>query len=198
MIDFLKSEKFKELWKAIIRPVAIITAICLVVAVCLAVTNALTADKIAERAKADEENAMRGLIAAENYKKVDLKKDGITFTVAEKGGKEVGYIVKSSAKGYGGDVIVMTAIGVDGKITDVNILDVSGETPGLGQNAQKEDWYSQLIGKVSGVKVQKNGAKDENNEINAVTGATITSRAVEKAVNEAFEIFRIYTESEAK
>ncbi|MBQ0084049.1 MAG: FMN-binding protein [Clostridiales bacterium] len=183
--------------KEILRPVIIITVICLVVSGCLALTDYLTADKIAERAKADEENAMRGLLVAESYEAVDLNTDA-SFTVAKKGNEIAGYIIKTSAKGYGGDVVIMTAIGTDEKIIGVDILDVTSETPGLGQNAAREDFYSQLIGKVSGVKVQKNNANADNNEINAVTGATITSRAVEKAVGKAFDALKTYKESEAK
>lgn len=194
----MTNSKFSEIWKEILRPVIIITAICLVVSGCLAFTDKLTADKIAQRAKEDEENAMRSLIVAQSYENVDVKTDGVTFTVAKNGNDILGYIIKSSAYGYGGDVSIMTAIGTDEKIVGVNILDVSGETPGLGQNAAKENFYSQLIGKTSGVKVQKNNANADNNEISAVTGATITSRAVEKAVGKAFDALKAYTESEAK
>lgn len=182
-----------EFKKEILRPAVILTVICLTVSVCLALTNFLTEDTIAKRAKEDEENAMRALIAAETYEKADVNGE-VTFTVAKNGGETVGYIVKSAANGYGGEVSVMTAIGTDAKIVGVNILDVTNETPGLGQNAAKESFFSQLIGLKNKVTVVKNGAKPENNEYNAVTGATITSRAVEKAVNKALEAYKTYTE----
>ena len=83
----------------------------------------------------------------------------------------------------------MTAVTTDGIIKAIEILDVSGETPGLGQNAKNESFYSQYAGKKSGVILKKNGAVSENNEVDAVTGATITSTAVTGAVNEAMEQF---------
>ena len=82
---------------------------------------------------------------------------------------------------HGNRLIMMN----NGKI----ILDVSGETPGLGQNAAKESFYSQYAGLKKGVSLLKNGAKAENNEVDAVTGATITSTAVTRAVNAALDDF---------
>lgn len=181
-------------WEEILRPVIIITVICLVVSGCLALTDSFTADKITARAKADEEKAMSALIDAENYKTVDLKETDATFTIAQKGGNDIGYIVKTSAKGYGGDVIVMTAIGTDKKILGVNILDVSGETPGLGQNAAQPDFPERFLGLSGEVKVTKNTPDKEKNEFGALTGATITSRAVEGAINKAFSAVEEYTE----
>ena len=80
----------------------------------------------------------------------------------------------------------MTAILPDKSIKAVEILDVSSETPGLGQNAAKESFYGQFSGISGGsdITVVKSGGGDML-QINAITGATITSRAVTKAVNEA-------------
>ena len=83
----------------------------------------------------------------------------------------------------------MTAVKPDGTVAGVAILDVSGETPGLGQNAAKESFYSQYAGLKKGVSLLKNGARAENNEVDAVTGATITSTAVTRAVNAALDDF---------
>ena len=83
----------------------------------------------------------------------------------------------------------MTAVNPDGTVKSVAILDVSNETPGLGQNAAKESFYSQYANKKSGISLLKNGADTAKNEVNAVTGATITSTAVNKAVNTALEQF---------
>ena len=83
----------------------------------------------------------------------------------------------------------MTAVNADGTVKSVAILDVSNETPGLGQNAAKESFYTQYEGKTSGISLLKNGAASAKNEVNAVTGATITSTAVNKAVNKALKQF---------
>ena len=178
-ISFFK--KYADVFKAII----VLTAVCLVISAALALTNDITKDKIAEIEEATANSAMSALIKGDKY---DAMTDQI-YGVTEQGVLK-GYIITTSAKGYGGDVKVMTAISPDKKIIGINILSAADETPGLGQNATKPGFYEQFIGKTAGVTVVKNGAKD--NEIKAVTGATITSRAVTTAVNEAFEIFNEY------
>ena len=105
-------------------------------------------------------------------------------------GETAGYIFKTSEKGYGGAVSVMTAVNPDGTVKSVAILDVSNETPGLGQNSAKESFDSKYSGKNSGISLLKNGADSDKNEVNAVTGATITSTAVNKAVNKALQNFK--------
>lgn len=102
-------------------------------------------------------------------------------------GTQAGYVLKISGKGYGGDVVIALGITKEGEVIGVNIVDNSNETPGLGQNSSKEDWYSQYIGTKSSdgtVQVTKTG---ESDKIDAITGATITSNAVTRAVNVALK-----------
>ena len=80
-------------------------------------------------------------------------------------------------------VEVMTAVKSDGTVAAVEILDASGETPGLGQNVTKQDFYGQYANHTKDISVKKSNAT--GNEVNAVTGATISSKAVTAAVNEA-------------
>ena len=96
----------------------------------------------------------------------------------------IGYVVVNSEKGYGGDISVMTGVDADGKVTGVNILS-HGETAGLGANATNESFRDQFKGLVNGITVSKDKAGE--NSIDALTGATITSRAVVRAVNAAIE-----------
>lgn len=181
-VSFFK--KYFDVFKAII----VLTAVCLVISAALAFTNDITKDKIAEIEKASANSAMSALIKGDKYDKMTDQIYGVTEQGVLKG-----YIVTTSAKGYGGDVKVMTAISPDNKIIGINILSAADETPGLGQNATKPDFYEQFSGKTGSITVVKNGAT--GNEINAVTGATITSRAVTNAVNEAFEIFNEYLQN---
>lgn len=186
-------KKYFDVFKAII----VLTVVCLVISAALAFTNNITKDKIAEMEQASASAAMEALIPNAEYPEANLShieelKNYKIYT-ATKNGETVGYIITTSAKGYGGDVTVMTAISTDKKVIGVNILSAADETPGLGQNATKPEFYNQFIGKTLGVTVVKNGAKD--NEINAVTGATITSRAVTAAINEALSKLDIYITS---
>ena len=180
-------EVIKKNREDIIKPVGVLLAICIIIPLALSITNKVTVKKIAELEAANSKKNMQSLIDADNFK--ECENGEITYHAAIKGGETAAYIFTESSKGYGGDVSVMTAIKPDGTVAGVAILDVSGETPGLGQNAAKESFFSQYIGLKKGVSVLKNGAKAENNEVDAVTGATITSTAVTRAVNTALDNF---------
>ena len=100
-------------------------------------------------------------------------------------GAEVGYVVTSTSKdGYGGAITVSVGIEADGTVSGIEFLTLA-ETAGLGMKADKPEWKGQYAGKnVDLFTVTKNGASAEN-EINAISGATITSNAVTGAVNGA-------------
>lgn len=175
-------------------PTLILAAICLTVSLALSSANMITEKRIAEIERVNTNKAMQRVLKADEYTEKTLEADGekITYYEAREGENVNGFIFITSANGYGGDVKVMTAIENDGgkSIKAVEILDVSSETPGLGQNAAGKKFYSQFAGLPGGsaITVVKSGADGNRLEINAVTGATITSRAVTKAVNEAREI----------
>ena len=185
------TEAIKNNTNDIIKPIAVLLAICVIIPLALALTNRVTKDKIAELDAKNSRETMANLIEADEFTENEFKDGETVFTyhTAAKDGETVGYVFKTAEKGYGGDVSVMTAVNPDGTVKSVAILDVSGETPGLGQNAAKESFYSQYAGKKSGISLLKNGADSEKNEVNAVTGATITSTAVNRAVNKALEEF---------
>ena len=185
MSKFIEAIKKKR--EDIIKPVGVLLAICIIIPLALSVTNKVTAKKIAELENENSKKNMQSLVSADDFEK--CSDGGIEYYTAIKGGDTAAYIFTESAKGYGGDVSVMTAVKPDGTVAGVAILDVSGETPGLGQNAAKESFYSQYAGLKKGVSLLKNGAKAENNEVDAVTGATITSTAVTRAVNAALDDF---------
>ena len=101
----------------------------------------------------------------------------------------MGHIFTTSANGYGGAVKVMTGIGTDGKVIAIEVLDAADETPGLGQNAMKPSFWERFKGKSGQVKVVKSGAGED--EVQALTGATITSNAVKDAVNKALTAHKL-------
>ena len=173
----------------IIKPVVVLLAICILIPLALSLTNKITAGRITELELKAQNDAMSALIDADKFEEIVFgEKEQITYNSAIKDGKVVGYIFKTSSKGYsGGNVSVMTAINPDGTVKAVKILDVSNETPGLGQNAAKESFYSQFSDKEREIKAVKNKAREDFNEIKTITGATITSKAVTTAVNEALE-----------
>ncbi len=101
-------------------------------------------------------------------------------------GQDAGYVATCYAKGYGGNVTLALGIDQDGKIKGIQVTDASNETPGLGQNSTNKDWNSQYVGMDTSkeVTVVKDGTgSTDNGSINAISGATITSKAVTRAVN---------------
>lgn len=173
----------------IATPTAVLAIICVVVTLALSSANALTADRISALSIEKENKAMAKLIEADKYHwftNDDI--DSRSCYAAIKDDKVIGIILTTEAKGYGGNIKVMTAVNMDGKVIAVEIIEAADETPGLGQNVTKPNWYAQFSGLTKDISVVKGGSADaENNEINAVTGATISSKAVTSAVNEALE-----------
>lgn len=168
--------------KEIAKPALILFLICLITTACLAGTNLLTKNTI-EKHKEESIQQSRRLVlpTAEAFEKSE--KSDICY-VGKKGSAVAGYVLTTKAASYGGTLEIMTGIDTDGKVTGVTILSIS-DTPGLGMNAQKESFRDQFKKKApeNGFEVVKGNASD--GQISAMTGATITSKAVTSAVNEA-------------
>ena len=100
-------------------------------------------------------------------------------------GNAVGYVISSTSKdGFGGEVKITVGIDGENKITGIAFLSLS-ETPGLGMNAQNPEFYGQYAGKDAQPLSVVEGGGAGDAEINAMSGATITSSAVTNAVNAA-------------
>jgi electron transport complex protein RnfG len=103
-----------------------------------------------------------------------------------KGGALTGYVVFASPKGYSGSVDIMVGFDTAGTLMGVQILS-HAETPGLGANATKPSFLDQFKSKNGELTVTK--APPGENEIQAITSATITSTAMVRGVNEARTFF---------
>ena len=174
--------------KAVLIPTVALLVICLVATTLLAVTNSITQEKIALNA-VETENASRALVLPEGatYGEVIRTENGIAYCVGyDAGGNEAGYVFTGGAKGYGGTVGVMVGFDSEGTITGLEILSHS-ETPGLGANATKEDFKNRFIGKTGTLTVDKTSNDGQN--IQAITAATITSKAVVEAVNNITSVY---------
>lgn len=182
--------------KEVLVPSVSLFVISLVVTLLLAVTNNITAPLIEKLSVETEIETRKTVLADASYfddenKTVTLDGTEYTYCVGLDAEKNVvGYIFTTSTKGYGGEVKVMTGVSADGKVTGVEALSLS-ETAGLGMNAQKETFRDQYIGKSGEIGVAKNSPKE--NEIQALTGATITSSAFTDAVNIALELYSLVT-----
>ena len=108
-------------------------------------------------------------------------------------GETLGYAINlTTSEGYGGDITFSMSVQADGTLNGISILTIS-ETAGLGMNATKDEFKGQFKEKqADAFEVTKTGASKEN-EINAISGATITSNAVTQGVNcglRAFEYIK--------
>lgn len=177
--------------KEILIPAVSLLLICAVVTALLGLTNSVTAPQIEKLAIETQEAAKKEVLpdAASFSDEKQTEKDGEAYPYFEglsDSGETVGYVFQTSAKGYGGDISVMVGIYTDGTVAGVSILSIS-ETAGLGMNAKNESFLQQFLGKSGTIGVQKNGSSDT--EIQALTGATITSKAMASAVNQALALY---------
>lgn len=185
--------------KEVFRPAIMLCVICLVVTALLAGTNLMTKDIIAEQTLAAEEASRKVVLPdAESFEEKSISaQDGEVsyYEAISSNGETVGWVFVTSAKGYGGDVSVMTGINTDGYVNGVVILS-QNETPGLGANATNESFRSQYqqAAPESGFSVIKSGTPTDG-QISALTGATITSNAVTDAVNEAISVYQTVKEA---
>lgn len=168
--------------------------ICVVISLLLAVVNRVTDPIIEANNQKSFQNSMSQVLpGAAGFTEIEAEKLK-DFTPSESGVKidsvytadNGGYVVSAvCSEGYGGDIEIMAGIDSEYKIKQVKIMSLS-ETPGLGAKAQNADFitqYNGLEGKISVVKNQT----PSGNEIQAISGATITSKAVTKAVNASLE-----------
>ncbi|MCM8709825.1 RnfABCDGE type electron transport complex subunit G [Clostridium sp. SYSU_GA19001] len=176
----------------------IITAIA---GLLLGAAHSITKEPIAKQEQMTKNLAMKEILPeAEEFKVKDIALEGIVQEVNEgiASGKTAGYAIKVAPKGYGGAIQLMVGISTDGKIKGIKILSHS-ETPGLGANAPQPKFSNQFknkpIDKVLQVVKQ---TPSSDNQIEAITGATITSKAVTSGVNEAVNFYNTKLKGAAK
>lgn len=151
----------------------------------------ITAGPISKAKEAQRQEAFRKTLpGADSFAPVKFPQVSGVLDVQEgrKGSSVVGYVITVSEKGYAGPVTFVTGIASDGVIKGISILSQS-ETPGLGAKAGDVSFSGQFNGKkAQPLKVVKSPPAKED-EVLAISGATITSRAVTEGVNSAVEVF---------
>lgn len=172
----------KNIITDIVKVAIILFAITAVAAAILAAVNSVTAPVIAENERKAQEIAMKEVLPdATGFDKIDYTINE-SSAVTEIYSSNAGYAVKAAPKGYGGAISMIVGVDNDLKVTGVEIISQS-ETAGLGAKCTDSSFKAQFAGKTENISVTKNGAKE--NEIDAITSATITSKAVTKGVNDA-------------
>ena len=184
----MKKMCFKELF----MPAVVLFAICLLSTLLLALTNQLTAPIIAAQADKNASSAVyrQVLPAAQSFSKsLEVNLNGtayIYYKGLNSAGKTMGYVFTTVTQGYGGDVKILSGIDTKGAVTGIKILQLT-ETPNVGMKAYDLSFLKQFLGETGTISVVKTTAG--KNQIKAMTGATITSRAVTGAVNIALSLY---------
>lgn len=107
-------------------------------------------------------------------------------------GSTLGYILTtSSSNAYGGDITISLGIDESGNIVGIDYVAIT-ETAGLGMNAEEDSFKGQFIGKNSEKLSYVKGSTTGDDEIEAITSATITTSAVVEAVNSGLLYFYNY------
>ena len=168
-------------WNKIFKPIVVLCAICVVITGALAATNAATAPVIAEATRLAQEQARFELLPeADGFSEVALaeKVDNVSDVYAANNG--AGYVVTSSAKGYGGTMTVMVSFTPEGTIKQIKVTE-QAETQGIGSKvAGDASFWERYAGLEAKPLVL-------DQDVDRLSGATISSRALTAAVNSAID-----------
>ena len=193
--------------KEIIKNALILMAITLTAGLALGAVHEITKEPIEAQEKKTKEEACKAVFPeAESFEAwtdfdaeaaLELlasagfsadKVDEVSLAEDEKDEVLGAVLNLTSTEGYGGNISFSMGILKDGTVNGIKILSIS-ETAGLGMNAQKPAFYEQYVGKQTDkFYVSKDGGEGE--PIDAISGATFTSRAVTGAVNAALGYFQ--------
>ena len=163
--------------------VGILCGVCVACALVLGITDLLTRDRIAANQEAWDLGALvEALPYGERYDKVNYTGSDATVEEVYRA-RGVGCAVQVTPAGsFGKELTVMVGVNEDGTVAGVAVVN-SGETEVLGDRVREAEFREQFVGKKGLVRVEADGG-----DIAAISGATITSRAVCAAVNSALAV----------
>ena len=191
----------EKLKSSITNMALVLTGVAVITGAILAAVNQVTKEPIAiqkEKALADGIKAVMvcdELVVTKTdvVKQNDAKGKELSYTIyqtQDKQGKDLGAAVESATMGFGGNLKILVGFDPEGKILGYTLLE-HAETPGLGAKADKwfqADGKGNIIGKnpKEELVVNKDGG-----QVDAITASTITSRAFLKAVNQAYNAYKV-------
>ncbi|MEO0246813.1 MAG: RnfABCDGE type electron transport complex subunit G [candidate division WOR-3 bacterium] len=179
--------------------VIVLTAIIGFAGGVLAYTYTSTKKDIEKNADEAKKRALAKVVSgSESYEEVKIDDNTTIMLAKAQDGELLGYGVLLSGAGFQGPIKVMVGFNTDcSKVLGIEIIENS-ETPGLG-NRIVEDWFKdQFKGKMLPLNVVKGKNPESDKEIQAITGATISSKSVVNIVNKAQEILKNYTSQGSK
>ena len=180
----------KKLESSFANMVIVLTVITVVAAACLGAMNNLTAEPIAASKKAKQEEAIKAVLP--EFTTVDeeaIINEQKIFRAYNANGELVGIAIETKELGFGGDVTTMVGFDANGTIVDYSLL-AHAETPGLG--SKLVDWFK-VKSDIRGADANKMPLRvsKDGGEYDAITAATISSRAFLNSINKAYETYQI-------
>jgi len=173
--------------------VAVLFTITLVASAGVGYVNMITEEPIAQAKAAATEAALKAVLPSfDAVRTSDLTIDELPVAVhaATEAGATVGYAVETiSKKGFGGAIKLMVGFDAEGRVLNVNVLEQS-ETPGLGTKMCDEGNPLSASFKDKNPGEMKLAVRKDGGEVDALTAATISSRAYVDAMSRAYEAYR--------
>ena len=179
----------KKLESSFANMVIVLTIITVIAASCLGAMNNLTAEPIAASKKAKQEAAIKAVLPEFTSLEEDNVNDQKIFRAYNANSELVGIAIETAELGFGGNITTIVGIDANGAIVDYSLLQ-HAETPGLG--SKLVDWFK-VKSDIRGADANKmplNVSKDDG-EYDAITAATISSRAFLNSINKAYETYQI-------
>ena len=161
-----------------------------VTALLLAGVNALTAPRIAENNELEKKNAIAAIFpSSDDCQLTDISADSVELVyLVLKDGDLLGYAASVSTMGFGGEIELMVGVTAEGTVKGIKVVSHS-ETPGLGSRVDDEGYLSQYA--------ELGGNLSIGSDVDAITGSTISSKAVLRGVNAALSAYSaIFTEND--
>ena len=180
----------KKLESSFANMVIVLTVITVIAAACLGAMNNATAEPIAASKKVKQEAAIKAVLP--EFASVDtavIVNEQKIFRAYDAENNLVGIAIETAELGFGGDITTMVGFDANGVLVEYSLLQ-HAETPGLG--SKLVDWFkvkSDIRGANSAnmpLQVSKDGG-----EYDAITAATISSRAFLNSINKAYETYQI-------
>jgi Na+-translocating ferredoxin:NAD+ oxidoreductase subunit G len=173
-----------------------LTIVTLVAALSLGYVYQWTKEPIAQAQMAKQLKAIETVVQGYDNNPVQEKykmatpdgSDSLEFFPARKGEELIGMAIKTkSSKGYSGEISIMVGFNMEGEIQNIFVIEHK-ETPGLGSKMTAPAFVNQFLGK--NPEQMKLRVKKDGGDVDAITGATISSRAYAQAIQLAFDTFK--------
>ena len=189
----MDTAKKTSIWP-LAKLVVILAAIAIITGGVLAVINEVTKGTIAEQNAQKVRDALNAVLVAETYDEVDISAfaEDKTVTgayVAKNGDEVLGHCIEVAPNGFGGPISMIVGIDPTGAVTKVAIVNMA-ETSGIGTKTRDEAFLAQYSGHASEITASTKTTIGEN-EIKAITGATVSSKAVTAGVNTALQVANV-------